>query len=414
MFTQIEYIGSVKIMQKSESRVYLDHAATTAVRPEVIDTVTDVLKNHYGNPSSFYLEGHESAKILENSRKIVSQALNADPKEIYFTSCGTEADNWAVKGTAFAKKEQGKHIISSKIEHHAVLHSLDWLAKQGFEIQLLDVDEYGRVNPDDLRAAIRPDTILVTIMMANNEVGTIQPIAELGKICREHKVLFHTDAVQAFGAIPIDVEAMNIDLLSLSGHKLYAPKGVGALYMRKGVRIESLIHGGAQEMRKRAGTENLPYIAGLAKAVELAMSEMEENRERLIEMREYLKDEILKSIPHSKLNGHPEERLPNNLNFSFEFIEGESILLMLDALGYDCSSGSACTSASLDPSHVLLAMGMPHEIAHGSLRVTFGKENTMADIEKFARELPPVIERLRMMSPLWEDFRHGKIDALIP
>lgn len=401
-------------MQKSEKRVYLDHAATTAVRPEVIDTVTDVLKNYYGNPSSFYLEGHEAAHILERSRETLAKALNAKAREIYFTSCGTEADNWAIKGAAFAQKEKGRHIISSKIEHHAILHSLDWLAKQGFEIQLLDVDEYGRVHPEDLRAAIRPDTILVTIMMANNEVGTIQPIAELAKICRERKVLFHTDAVQTFGAIPVDVEALNVDLLSLSGHKLYAPKGIGALYIRQGVRIDSLIHGGAQEMRKRGGTENLPYIAGLAKAVEIAMEEMDENKRKLIEMREYLKKEILANIPHSKLNGHPEERLPNNLNFSFEFIEGESILLMLDALGYDCSSGSACTSASLDPSHVLLAMGMPHEIAHGSLRITFGIENTMEDIEKFARELPPVIERLRGMSPLWEDFRRGKIQALIP
>lgn len=401
-------------MEKCEARVYLDHAATTAVRPEVIDTVTDILKNHYGNPSSFYKEGHDSAHILEQSRETLARALNASPGEIFFTSCGTEADNWAIKGTAFARKDKGKHIISSKIEHHAVLHSLDWLAKQGFEIQLLDVDEYGRVNPEELRAAIRPDTILVTIMMANNEVGTIQPVAELGKICRERKVLFHTDAVQAFGAVPIDVAAMNIDLLSLSGHKLYAPKGVGALYIRKGIRIDSLIHGGAQEMKKRAGTENIPFIAGLAKAVELAMADMDSNRARLIEMREFLKKEILQNIPHSKLNGHPEERLPNNLNFSFEFIEGESILLMLDAMGYGCSSGSACTSASLDPSHVLLAMGLPHEIAHGSLRITFGKENTLADAEKFARELPPVIKRLREMSPLWEEFQHGKIEALIP
>ena len=398
----------------SSKRVYLDHAATTAVHPEVIETLTNAVKEYWGNASSFYEEGHHSAHALDAARKTVADTLNAKAEEIYFTSCGSESDNWAIKGAAFAHKNKGKHIISSKIEHHAVLHSLDWLEKQGFEIEYLDVDENGLVSPEQLKNALREDTILVSIMMANNEVGSIQPIKELAAICKENKTLFHTDAVQAFGAIPIDVADLGVDLLSVSGHKLYAPKGIGALYIRKTVKIENLIHGGAQERRKRAGTENLPYIIAFAKAVELAMRDMEENTEKLREMQSYMIENLLKKIPHSKLNGHPEKRLPNNVNISFEFIEGEGILLMLDALGYSCSSGSACTSASLDASHVLLAMGMPHEISHGSLRISLGRENTMEDIKEFVEALPPVIEKLRMMSPLWEQFQKGEIEALIP
>lgn len=402
-------------MSQEIKRVYFDHAATTAVRPEVRQTVSDVMEQFYGNASSFYQEGHDASHILENSRNTIAQCLSIKPEELYFTSCGSEADNWALKGTAFALKGKGRHIISTKIEHHAILHTLDWLKKEGFEITLLDVDPQGLVRPEELEKAIRPDTILVSIMTANNEVGTIEPISELGAICKKHHVLFHTDAVQALGAIPLNPTEMNVDMMSFSGHKLYAPKGIGAFYLRRGVRIDNLLHGGAQERKRRAGTENLPYIAGFAKAVELAVSEMPETTSRLLEMREFIHREILNRVPHSQLNGHPEKRLPNNLNFSFEFIEGESILILLDALGYCCSSGSACTSASLDPSHVLLAMGLPAEIAHGSLRITLGRENTMEECQRFVEEVPPVIERLRSMSPLWADFKAGRIkNCLIP
>lgn len=402
-------------MNKSNHRVYLDHAATTAVRPEVADAIYEVFKNSYGNPSSFYQEGHEAYHLMEDARKTIAEALNALPEEIYFTSCGTESDNWAIKGTAFALQKKGRHMITSKIEHPAVLRSMEWLEKQGFEVTYLDVDSLGRIDPEDVRKALRDDTILVSIMTANNEIGTIQPIAEIGQICREKKIYFHSDGVQALGAIPIDVKAMNVDMMSFSGHKLYAPKGIGMLYMRKGVRIENLMHGGGQEKRKRPGTENVPYIVGLAKALELAVKEMPETNAKLLEMRDYLMREIPKRIPHTKLNGDPVHRLPNNVNFSFEFIEGESILLLLDSEGYNGSSGSACASASLDPSHVLLAIGLPHEIAHGSLRISLGRENTMDEVKVFADELPVIIERLREMSPLWEDFKAGRIvKPLIP
>lgn len=401
-------------MNTEKKRIYLDHAATTAVRPEVREVVSGILEREYGNPSSFYEEGHRAAHILENSRHALASAIGANDREITFTSCGSESDNWAIKGSAFALKQKGRHLITSKIEHHAVLHSMQWLERQGYEVTYLDVDEYGRVLPETLEAAIRPDTILISIMMANNEVGTIQDIARLGEIARQHKILFHSDAVQAFGAIPIDVRELPVDMLSFSGHKLYAPKGVGAFYMRSGIRIDNFLHGGAQEKGKRAGTENLALIAGFAKAAELAVQEMPENTRHLLEMRDYLMKAISERIPHAKLNGHPEQRLPNNLNFSFEFIEGESILLLLDALGYACSSGSACTSASLDPSHVLLAMGMPAEIAHGSLRITMGRENSLEDVKAFASDLPAVIQRLREMSPLWEDYQKGRIRCLIP
>lgn len=388
----------------SESRrTYLDHAATTPVRPEVLSVMLPVFSNTFGNPSSFYEEGREARKLVEESRATIAACIGAKPSEIYFTSGGSESDNWAIKGAAAALSTKGRHIITSAIEHHAVLHSVDALRKQGFDITILPVDADGLVSPESVREAIRPDTILVTIMMANNEIGTIEPIAEIGAICRQAKVLFHTDAVQAAGAIPIDVSALQVDMMSFSGHKLYAPKGVGALYIRTGVRIANLIDGGSQERNRRAGTENTASIVGFAKAFELATAELEENAARLSAMRDALIEGILAHIPHSRLNGHRTKRLPNNANLSFEFIEGESILLMLDYLGFDCSSGSACTSGSLDPSHVLLGIGLPHEIAHGSLRVTFGHSNEPGDVDRLIASLKKIVERLRQMSPLYDD-----------
>lgn len=388
----------------SESRrTYLDHAATTPVRPEVLSVMLPVFSNTFGNPSSFYEEGREARKLVEESRATIAACIGAKPSEIYFTSGGSESDNWAIKGAAAALSTKGRHIITSAIEHHAVLHSVDALRKQGFDITILPVDADGLVSPESVREAIRPDTILVTIMMANNEIGTIEPIAEIGAICRQAKVLFHTDAVQAAGAIPIDVSALQVDMMSVSGHKLYAPKGVGALYIRTGVRIANLIDGGSQERNRRAGTENTASIVGFAKAFELATAELEENAARLSAMRDALIEGILAHIPHSRLNGHRTKRLPNNANLSFEFIEGESILLMLDYLGFDCSSGSACTSGSLDPSHVLLGIGLPHEIAHGSLRVTFGHSNEPGDVDRLIASLKKIVERLRQMSPLYDD-----------
>jgi cysteine desulfurase len=371
---------------------------------EVLNVMMPLFANKFGNPSSFYQEGQEAAQILEESRTTVAACINAQPGEIYFTSCGTESDNWAIKGTAQAYKGKGKHIITSKIEHHAVIHPCETLAKQGFDITWLDVDQYGLVEPEDVRRAIREDTILVSIMMANNEIGTIQPIAKIGKICRENKVLFHTDAVQAAGSLPIDVKELNVDMMSFSGHKLYASKGVGAMYIRRGVKIANLFDGGAQERNRRGGTENVALIAGFAKAFELAVAEMTETSEKLISLRDRTIDSILESIPHCRLNGHRTERLPNNVNVSFEFIEGESILLLLDYYGYSCSSGSACTSGSLDPSHVLLAIGLPHEIAHGSLRITFGKFSEPDDIINLVKDLSAIVQRLRDMSPLYSDY----------
>ncbi len=383
-------------------RTYLDHAATTPVRPEVFTAMQPMFSEMYGNPSSFYKTGQEAHHILDEARASIAACIGARPTEIFFTSGGSEADNWAIKGTASRFNSKGRHLITTAIEHHAVLHTMDALQKQGYEITILPVDSYGLVDPEAVRAALRPDTILVSIIMANNEIGTIQPIAEIGKICREAKVLFHTDAVQAAGALAIDVNELNVDLMSFSGHKFYGPKGVGFLYIRTGVRIDNLIDGGSQERNRRAGTENMPAIVGMAKAFELAVAELETNACQLTGMRDALIETILERIPNTRLNGHPTRRLPNNANFSFEFIEGESILLMLDHFGFECSSGSACTSGSLDPSHVLLAIGLPHEIAHGSLRVTFGKSNTVEDVPRLADALVGIVDRLRQMSPLYE------------
>ena len=384
-------------------RVYLDHAATTPVRPEVLDAMLPVFSRTFGNPSSFYKTGRDAKHLLEDARAVIARCINADPAEVFFTSCGTESDNWAIKGAAAALQKKGRHIVTSRIEHHAVLHTCDALAAQGFEITLLDVDSAGLIDPAAVRAAIRPDTILVSVMMANNEIGAIQPIAEIAAICREKKVLFHSDAVQAAGALPIDVKRQPCaDMLSFSGHKIYAPKGVGALYIRKGVRLANFMDGGAQERNRRGGTENVPSIVGFAKAFELAVAEMDESASRLRAMRDAFIARVLDRIPHVRLNGHPTQRLPNNINLSFEFIEGESILLMLDHYGYECSSGSACTSGSLDPSHVLLAIGLPHEIAHGSLRVTIGKSTEPADLDALADDLSVIVQRLRDMSPLYD------------
>ncbi len=385
-------------------RVYLDHAATTPVRPEVLSEMLPVFSNVFGNPSSFYKDGRDAFHLLEDARAKVAECIGADPSEIYFTSCGTESDNWAIKGTAQALQNKGRHIITSAIEHHAVLHACDALERQGYEITRIKVDETGLVDPAEIEQAIRPDTILVTIMMANNEIGVIEPIDQIAKICRDKKVWFHSDTVQAAGQLPIDVKKLGVDMLSFSGHKIYAPKGVGALYIRKGVRISNLLDGGAQEKNRRGGTENVASIVGFAKAFELAVAGMEQNNQKLIALRDALIDSVLESIPHTRLNGHRTKRLPNNVNFSFEFIEGESILLMLDYFGYECSSGSACTSGSLDPSHVLLGIGLPHEIAHGSLRVTFGHANTMDDVKRLSEDLKGIVQRLRDMSPLYEAY----------
>ena len=399
---------------KSEARVYFDHAATTAPRTEVIEAVTNVLKESYGNPSSFYKEGHQAARLLEESRASIAQGLGVLPEEVFFTSSGTEADNWAIKCVAQAREWRGRHLITTKVEHHAVLHTMEALEKQGFEVTYLEVDRFGLVDPLDVKKALRPDTILVSVMMANNEIGTVMPIQAIGAICREANVLFHSDAVQALGAIPVLPRELNADLMSFSGHKLYAPKGIGVLYKRKGLRIDRLLDGGAQERRQRGGTENVAFAKAFATAFELALADMEEESKRQIALRDRMIKGVIEAVPHTKLNGHPEKRLPNNANFSFEFIEGESILLLLDALGYACSSGSACTSASLDPSHVLLSIGMPAEIAHGSLRVTIGRETTEKEIDRFLIDLPLVISRLRDMSPLFADHMRRKLDALIP
>ena len=382
--------------------IYFDNAATTPIRPEVYDAMRPYIESCYGNPSSVYKLARESKKAIDLARKQVADAINADSGEIFFTGCGSESDNWAIKGVALALKDKGKHIITTNIEHHAILHTCEFLEENGYEVTYLPVDEYGRVRAEDVEKAIRDDTILVSVMTANNEIGTIEPIGEIGEICRRKGVYFHTDAVQAVGHIKIDVKEMNIDLLSLSGHKIGAPKGIGALYIRKGVKIKNLIHGGQQEKGKRAGTENVIGIAALGKAIELAVSEMEDTTERLKYLRDKIINGVLKNIEYSRLNGHPEERLPGNVNISFEFIEGESMLLMLDAKGICASSGSACTSGSLDPSHVLLAIGLPHEKAHGSLRISLGYQNTEEEVDKLLELLPPIVQRLREMSPLYE------------
>jgi cysteine desulfurase len=385
-------------------RVYLDHAATTPVRSEVLADMLPIFQEHFGNPSSFYHRGQEARRLVEDARQRIAACIHAQPHEVYFTSCGTESDNWAVKGVARALVKKGRHIITSKIEHHAVLHACQALIPEGFEVTLIDVDSDGLVDPEAVRRAIRPDTVLVSIMMANNEIGTIQPVAEIGTICRENNVLFHTDAVQAAGAIPIDVSTLPVDLMSFSGHKLYAPKGIGALYIRRGTRIQNFMDGGAQERNRRAGTENVPSIVGFARAFELAVAELEANQAHLTALRDDMIQKVLAAVPHTRLNGHPILRLPNNANFYFEFIEGESILIMLDHFGFECSSGSACTSGSLDPSHVLLAIGLPHEKAHGSLRVTFGRSNTSEDVDRLVEALVGIVARLREISPLYEAY----------
>lgn len=384
--------------------IYLDNAATTRTAPEVVEAMLPFFTEYYGNASTVYSLGDKSKEAVTHARETIAHVLGAKPEEIYFTAGGSEADNWALKATAEAYGEKGKHIITSKIEHHAILHTCQWLEKQGFEVTYLDVDENGLVAPEALEQAIRPDTILVSIMFANNEIGTIEPIAELGAVARKHGVLFHTDAVQAFGQVPIDVDAMNIDMLSSSGHKLNGPKGIGFLYIRKGVKIRSFVHGGAQERKRRAGTENVPGIVGFGKAVELAAVTMEERAGRERELRDYMISRIEKEIPYARINGDREKRLPNNVNVCFRFVEGESMLIMLDMKGICASSGSACTSGSLDPSHVLLAIGLPHEIAHGSLRLTLGSDTTREQIDATVDAIRDIVQHLRNMSPLYEDF----------
>ncbi|WP_291579134.1 cysteine desulfurase NifS [Clostridium sp. UBA6640] len=389
--------------------VYMDYAATTYTKPEVLDEMIPYFTQFYGNPSSIYSISRETKKALDLARDRVAKAINADRSEIYFTGGGSEADNWAIKGIAFAHKNKGNHIITTKIEHHAVLHACEYLEKNhGFEITYLDVNEEGLINIDDLKNAITDKTILVTIMFANNEIGVIQSIKEIGQICRDKKVFFHTDAVQAVGNMPVDVKDMNIDLLSLAAHKIYGPKGIGVLYIKKGIKIHNLIHGGAQEKNRRAGTENVAGIVGLGKAIELAVDSMEEHSRKLIALRDKLIDGLL-NIPYTKLNGPSgEKRLPGNVNVCFKFIEGESVLLMLDAMGICASSGSACTSGSLDPSHVLLAIGLPHEIAHGSLRLSIGDGTTEEEVDYVLEKVPSIVQRLRDMSPLYDDFLKGE------
>ncbi len=381
-------------------RIYLDNAATTAVSPEVLETMLPYFTQVFGNPSSIHGTGREAGKAVDIARKQVAAAIGAQPQEIYFTAGGSESDNWALKGTAFAKKNKGNHIITTAIEHHAILHTCKWLEKQGFEVTYLPVDETGLVDPADVEKAITDKTILISVMTANNEIGTIQPIREIGAIAKAHGISFHTDAVQAIGAVKIDVNEMNIDMLSMSGHKFHGPKGIGVLYVRKGLRLDTLIQGGAQERGQRAGTENLAGIVGIGKAIELATANLEENAARMTVLRDKLINGILTSVPDVRLNGHPTKRLPNNCNVSIRYIEGEAMLLRLDLAGIAGSSGSACTSGSLDPSHVLLAIGLPHEIAHGSLRLTLGTETTEADIDEVLRVLPGIVKDLRAMSVL--------------
>lgn len=384
--------------------VYMDYSATTYVKPEVLEEMLPYFINKFGNPSAFYGVSRESRMAVDTARERVAKVLNADTNEIYFTGGGSEADNWAIKGIAFAHKNKGNHIITTKIEHHAVLHTCQWLEKQGFEVTYLDVNEEGFVDLEELKNAITDKTILVSVMFANNEIGTIEPVKEIGKICRERKVIFHTDAVQAVGNVKIDVKDMNIDLLSLAGHKVYGPKGIGALYIRKGIRIDNLIHGGGQERARRAGTENIPAIVGLGKAMEIAGENLDEHIAKVSKLRDKLIKGLLE-VPFTRLNGPKDgsKRLPGNVNVCFEFIEGEGILLSLDFEGICGSSGSACTSGSLDPSHVLLAIGLPHEIAHGSLRLSLGEGTTEEDVDYVLEKVPPIIARLRSMSPLWKN-----------
>lgn len=388
--------------------IYLDNAATTRVKKEVYQEMEPYATEYYGNPSAIYSFAGESRKAVDEARGIIAEAIGAKRDEIYFTGGGSESDNWALIATAEAYANKGKHIITSAIEHHAILHTCEHLKKKGFEITYLGVDEQGLIDLAQLEAAIRPDTILVSIMAANNEIGTVEPLKEIGAITRAHNVLFHTDAVQAFTHIPLNVEEMNIDMLSASGHKIGGPKGIGMLYIRKGVKIGSFIHGGAQERRRRAGTHNVPGIVGFGKATQLAMAGQEQTLKQISELRDYLIERVLAEIPYTRLNGHRTNRLPNNANFCFRFIEGESLLILLDQNGICGSSGSACTSGSLDPSHVLLAIGLPHEIAHGSLRLTLSEETTKEEIDFTVEKLKEIVGRLRSMSPLYEDFVKSK------
>lgn len=381
--------------------VYLDNSATTPVKPEVLEAMLPYLKDEYGNPSSIYRKAAAAEIAVRTAREQVAEALGASANEIFFTACGTEADNWAIKGVALANQKKGKHIITSQIEHHAVLHTVQYLEKMGFSVTVLPVDGEGKVSPDALRDAIREDTVLVSIMMANNEIGTVQPIRELAAIAKEKGVLFHTDAVQAVGSLAIDVKELGVDLLSLSAHKFGGPKGVGALYIKRGTRIDNFMHGGAQERNRRGGTENVAGIAGLGKAISLATANIEEKATRITALRDKLIAGIEKEIPHIRFNGHRTDRLPGNVNFCFQYIEGEALLLRLDAKGIAASSGSACTSGSLDPSHVLLALGLPHEIAHGSLRLSIGEQNTEEEIDYVLKVLPDIVNTLRQMSPLY-------------
>ena len=385
--------------------VYMDNSATTPVKEEVLEEMLPYFNEKYGNPSSIYSLGNQSKVAIEKAREQVAKALGAKSKEIFFTSGGSEADNWAIKGVAFANRNKGNHIITSKIEHHGILHTCEYLERQGFKVTYLDVDEYGTVDIEQLKNSITDETILISIMFANNEIGTIQPIREIGKIAKEKNIYFHTDAVQAIGNVKIDVNDLNIDLLSLSAHKFYGPKGIGALYVRQGVKMHNLIEGGAQERNRRAGTENVPAIVGLGKAIELAYEHIDEHNAKLEKLRERLKNKVFENIDYVRFNGHPTNRLPGNTNFCFKFIEGESLLLSLDMEGIAGSSGSACTSASLDPSHVLLAIGLPHEIAHGSLRLSLGDFNTEEEVDYVADKLVGIVARLRAMSPLYEKIK---------
>ena len=384
--------------------IYLDNAATTQVYPEVLEAMTPFFTEYYGHPSAIYTFAGKGKKAVDEARAVLASGIGAKPEEIYFTGGGSESDNWALKAAVEAYADKGKHIITTKIEHHAILHTAQYLEENGYEITYLDVDENGIVSPENLKKAIRPDTILISVMMANNEIGTIEPIEELGAIAKENGILFHTDAVQTFGHIPIDVDKMNIDMLSASAHKLNGPKGIGFLYIRKGVKIRSFIHGGAQERQRRAGTHNVPGIVGFGKAAELALRDMKERKKYETELRDYLIERVLEEIPYTRLNGDRTKRLPGNVNFCFRFVEGESLLILLDQNGICASSGSACTSGSLDPSHVLLAIGLPHEIAHGSLRLTLSEKTTKEEIDFTIDKIKEIVERLRNMSPLYEDF----------
>ena len=384
--------------------IYLDNAATTQVEPEVLDAMIPYFTEYYGNPSAIYSFAGKAKGAIEEARKILAEGIGARPEEIFFTGGGSESDNWAIKATAEAYAAKGHHIITSKIEHHAVLHTAEYLEKNGCEVTYLDVDENGLVSPETVKAAIRPDTVLISIMMANNEIGTVEPIREIGAIAKENGILFHTDAVQAFGHLPINVEEMHIDMLSASAHKLNGPNGVGFLYIRRGLKLRSFLHGGAQERQRRAGTHNVAGIVGMGKAAEIAICEMEKRNAYVTELRDHLIERVLAEVPYTRLNGDRRNRLPGNASFCFRFIEGESLLILLDQNGICASSGSACTSGALDPSHVLLAIGLPHEIAHGSLRISISEKTTKEEIDFTVDRIKEIVERLRNMSPLYEDF----------